>query len=132
MNAIRLLLVDANITFVRILADFLQQQEDMKVVGIVCNGREAVQQVRDLKPDVVLIDPRMPGQIGQAVIGHLRETLPGMRIIVLTLFDQDTDRMAALDAGADDLISKARVTNTLVPALRQVAFHNLQPIFPLN
>jgi DNA-binding NarL/FixJ family response regulator len=121
MDRISLLLVDDNPTFLEMATRFLQGHEDLAVVGTARGGEEALKQARDLHPDVVLLDLAMPKLNGLGVIPHLRSTLPDMGIIVLTLLDASAYRQAALDAGADDFVSKTALVADLLPAIRRVA-----------
>jgi DNA-binding NarL/FixJ family response regulator len=114
---IRVLLVDENPTFLRIAADFLQRQHDLILAGAICGGEEALTRAQDLGPHVVLIGLDRPGL---ETIPRLRKALPGVGIIALTLLEGNAYRQAALAAGADDLIQKAKLITDLLPAIRRV------------
>jgi CheY-like chemotaxis protein len=114
------LLVDDNPTFLRILTRFLagQREEDVRVVGAVVGGREAVAQAERLQPDVILLDLEMPDVPGLDLLPRLRATLPKARLIALTLMDPGSFQAKALAAGADAFVSKASLEYDLFPAIQ--------------
>jgi DNA-binding NarL/FixJ family response regulator len=114
---IRVLVVDDNEAFLRVATDFLQRHDELIVVGAICGGEEALAQVQDLQPQVILIGLDTPGL---ETISRLRKVLPGVGIIALTLLEGNAYRQAALAAGADDLVLKAELTTELLPAIRRV------------
>ncbi len=121
MRHIRLMLIDDNATFLRIVSRFLQQNKDVVVVGTATGGEAALARAQDLQPHVVLLDLAMPGLSGFDTIPRLRQLLPEVRIIVLTLLNVDGYRQAALAAGADDFVSKSAINTDLLPAIRRAA-----------
>lgn len=121
MDPIRVLLVDDNAIFLRVAARFLEQHQELALVGIARSGREALDQAQDLRPQVILIDLDMPGLSGLETIPRLRVMLPEVGIIALTFLDTDRYRQAALATGADDFVSKAKLSTDLLPAIRRVA-----------
>jgi DNA-binding NarL/FixJ family response regulator len=114
---IRVLVVDDNEAFLRVATDFLQRHDDLIVVGAICGDEEALAQVQDLQPRVILIGLEGPAL---ETISGLRKMLPGVGIITLTLLEGNAYRQAALAAGADELVRKAELTTDLVPAIRRV------------
>jgi DNA-binding NarL/FixJ family response regulator len=121
MNPISVLLVDDNPRFLRIATRFLQEHDDVVVVGAAGGGEEALTLAQDLQPDIVLIDLAMPGLSGLETIPRLRAVLPEVGIIALTVLDTNSYRQAALAAGADDFVPKASLSTELLPAIRRVA-----------
>jgi DNA-binding NarL/FixJ family response regulator len=121
MNPISILLVDDNPSFLRIATRFLQEHDDVMVVGTAGGGEEALALAQDQQPDVVLIDLAMPGLSGLATIPLLRIVLPEVGIIALTVLDTNGYRQAALAAGANDFVPKANLDTDLLPAIRRVA-----------
>jgi two-component system response regulator NreC len=120
-NPTSVLLVDESLTFLRIAMRFLDMHDDIVVGGAVRGGEEALAQVQDLEPDVVLIDITMPDLLGGLkFIPRLRAALPGVGIIALTLIGTDGYRQAALEAGADDFVPKAAMGADLLLAIRRV------------
>jgi len=120
MAPISVLLVDDNPTFLRILGDFLGEEEDILVVGMARSGEEALVKAKELRPQVILLDLAMPGLNGFNTIPRLRSMMPDVRIIALTVLDANGYREAALTAGADDFVAKANLNTHLVPAIRRV------------
>ncbi|MET9344083.1 MULTISPECIES: response regulator transcription factor [unclassified Nonomuraea] len=84
----------------------LAKDEEIAVVGEAATGEEAVRQARHLRPDVVLMDIRMPGSDGIAATRRILAELPECRIIILTTFDTDENVFAALRAGASGFLTK--------------------------
>lgn len=120
MAPISVLLVDDNPTFLRILGDFLGEEEDILVVGMARSGEEALVKANELRPQVILLDLAMPGLNGFNTTPRLRSMMPDVGIIALTVLDANGYREAALTAGADDFVAKANLNTHLVPAIRRV------------
>jgi DNA-binding NarL/FixJ family response regulator len=114
---IRVLLVDDNKAFLRVAADFLQRQNELILVGAICRGEEALAQAQNLGSHVVLIDLDKPGL---ETISRLRQSLPNVGIVALSLMEGNVYRQAALAAGADDVVLKAELIVDLLPAIRHV------------
>ena len=115
------LLMDDNLTFLRIVTRFLDAHDDVIVVGTVCKGENAITLIRDMEPDIVLIDIAMPNLLdGLKFIPRLRAALPDVGIIALTLLGTGGFRQAALDAGVDDFVPKAAMGADLLSAIRRV------------
>ncbi len=93
---------------------------DMAVVAEATNGREAVELYRRHRPDVVLMDLRMPVMGGADAIAALRREFPGARVIVLTTFDGDEDIYRSLQAGAQGYLLKDMFFEELEDAIRTV------------
>jgi DNA-binding NarL/FixJ family response regulator len=118
---IRVLVVDDNEAFLRVATDFLRRHDELTVVGAICGSEEALAQVQDLGPQVILIGLDKPGL---ETISRLRKVLPDVGIIALTLLEGNAYRQAALAAGADELVRKAELTTELLPAIRRVTQAN--------
>jgi DNA-binding NarL/FixJ family response regulator len=102
-------------------AALLDTQPDFTVLGTACNGAEAVQISRELSPDVVLMDVRMPGTDGIAATSQLTSGTDSPRIIILTTFDLDEYVYDALCAGASGFLLKDVTAERLFDAVRVVA-----------
>jgi DNA-binding NarL/FixJ family response regulator len=104
----------------RVLVD---SAPDLTVVGEAANGAQAVQAVRTLRPDVVIIDVRMPGMDGLEATRHIVQLAPGgpTRVLVVTTFDHDEYVFEALRAGASGFILKDTPPERLLEAIRVVA-----------
>jgi DNA-binding NarL/FixJ family response regulator len=118
---IRILVVDDNATFLEIVLEYLRRQDQLAVVGATQRGQEALALAQQVRPQVVLLDLRMPDLPGLEAIPHLRASLPGLGIIILTQHSLEAYRQAALAAGADEFVSKRRLIPDLLPAIRRVA-----------
>jgi DNA-binding NarL/FixJ family response regulator len=120
MGALTLLIVDDNSFFRRIATRFLTQMADLQVVGSASSVEEALLQAAALRPEVALVDLNMPHSSGLALIPQLRQLLPAVKIVVLTMWDSEIYREAALAAGADDFVAKAHINTNLMPVLRRL------------
>jgi DNA-binding NarL/FixJ family response regulator len=120
-SPISVLMIDDNLTFLRIATRFLDAYDDVVVVGTVSEGEIALAQAHALQPDVVLVDTAMSSlQEGLKFIPQLRAVLPRVGIIALTLIGTDGYRQAVLEAGADDFVPKAAMGADLLSAIRRV------------
>jgi DNA-binding NarL/FixJ family response regulator len=99
----------------------METQEDLTIVGEVANGLEAVDAARTLKPDVVLMDVRMPEMDGVQATRLIVDSGSSARIIILTTFDLDEYVYAALRAGASGFLLKDAPPGDLLSAIRAVA-----------
>jgi len=110
----RVLLVDDHDLFRTGLRTLLDDQE-VQVVGECANGSDALDAVRELAPDVVLMDINMPGLSGVEATREITKTAPLTRVLVLTMSDEDADVMDAIIAGACGYLLK----DTSIPELMQ-------------
>lgn len=117
---IRILTVDDHQLLREGIAAVLAGQEDMLLVGQASNGREAVESFRRLRPDVTLMDLRMPDMSGIEAIAVIRGEFPNARIIVLTTYSGDAQAAAALKAGAAGYLLKNLVRKELIETIRAV------------
>jgi DNA-binding NarL/FixJ family response regulator len=93
-------------------------EADIEVAAEAANGREAVDRVGPSRADVVLMDLRMPEMDGVAAITALQQSFPDVRILVLTTFDNETDVLPAIEAGATGYLLKDVPSEELVRAVR--------------
>lgn len=98
----------------------IDSQPDLTVVGEAGSGDEALQQARQHRPDVILLDLNMPGRDGLATIPALRELLPESRILILTMHDDARYLQDALQAGASGYVLKKAADAELLLAIRAV------------
>jgi DNA-binding NarL/FixJ family response regulator len=103
------------------LAELLGNDPDIEILGQAATGREAVDRARRLGPDVVLMDVRMPDLDGIAATRELSRAAPGVRVLVLTTFEQDDYIFGALRAGASGFLVKRTRPEDLIAAVHTVA-----------
>ncbi len=120
-STIRLLLVDDQSLFREGLRTLLSVWPDLAVVGEASNGQEAIEQAQLLRPDVVLMDLRMPVLDGVAATQRIRQAVPDSQVIVLTTFDDDEYVFEGLRAGAVGYLLKDVLSTKLVEAIRSAA-----------
>lgn len=118
---IRVLLVDDQALLRMGFALVLDAEDDLEVVGEAGDGAAALAQVAALRPDVVLMDVRMPGMNGIDATRRVVEAHPGTRVLILTTFDLDEYAFAALRAGASGFLLKDARPTELLGAIRAVA-----------
>lgn len=117
---VRIMIVEDHHVVRQGFAALLKTVEDFSVVAQAATGEEAVTLYAQHKPDVTLMDLRLPGAGGVETIGVIRKQDPEARIIVLTTFDGDEDIYRALQAGARGYMLKGMDTLELVEAIRTV------------
>lgn len=102
------------------IAAVLEAQPDMMLVGQAANGEEAINQFRDLEPDVTLMDLRLPDMSGIQAMSAVRAEFPNARFIVLTTYTGDAQAAAALKAGAAGYLLKNLLRKELIDTIRAV------------
>jgi len=117
---IRVLIADDHVTVREGLVAMIGRQADMEVVGEAANGRMAVDLWQSTRPDVALLDLRMPDLDGVAAIGEIRQANAAARVIVLTTFDTDSDIANAIKAGARGYLLKDSQREDLLDCIRRV------------
>jgi len=117
---IRVLIADDHAVVRRGLAALIEGWPDMKLVGEAGTGKEAVDLYRRLRPDVILLDLRMPEMDGVTAITAIRGQFPDACIIVLTIYDDDEDIYHALQAGAAAYLLKDVTPEELLETVRAV------------
>ena len=121
MKKLRLLLADDQGMFREGLRTLLSLQRDFEIVGEAGDGAAAVEIARREKPDVVLMDLRMPGVGGVEATRRIKAAQPEVRVIVLTTFEEDEEVFLALRAGAVGYLLKASPSEKLCEAIRLAA-----------
>jgi two-component system, NarL family, response regulator len=117
---IRVIIVDDH-SIVRMgLRALIDGEHDMTVVAEGANGEQAIQLYRDNKPDVMLIDQRLPGMDGIETLTKIREEYEDARGIIITTFETEEDINAALKAGVRGYIFKDALNNEIVEGIREV------------
>ncbi|WP_237712570.1 hybrid sensor histidine kinase/response regulator transcription factor [Paenibacillus elgii] len=118
--SIRILLVDDQPIIRESLQLILQQQQDMQVVGLAGNGQEALDMIPNVKPDVVLLDVRMPVLDGPSTLRAIRERWPALRVIMVTTIEEASQATDTLKNGANGYLLKSVSPIELVEAIRVV------------
>ena len=121
MSAVRLMIVDDHPVVRDGLRGMLAGVPDLEVVGEASDGEEALAAIDALRPDVVLMDLRMPRLGGAAAIRALAERGVPSRVLVLTTYDTDSDVVPALEAGATGYLLKDAPRDELVRAIHAAA-----------
>ena len=121
MSDITILLVDDQALMRMGMSMVLGQADGMRVVGEAASGESAIERVRALKPDVVLMDVRMPGMDGIEATRVIARDHPASSVIILTTFDLDEYALGGLNAGASGFLIKDTPAAELVQAVRTVA-----------
>ena len=117
---IRVYLADDHTMVRRGIARLLNEEADMEVVGEAGDGLEAVQGVQQHRPEVVLMDIGMPGLSGIEATRQIVQTVPGVQVLILTVYDQADLLFKALQAGAAGYILKGAEMDDLLRAIRTV------------
>jgi DNA-binding NarL/FixJ family response regulator len=121
MKEIRVLLVDDHSLFRKGLAALLGKEKGFDVVGEAQDGLEAAKKVKELKPDLVLMDISMPRCDGVRATRLIREAFPSLKIVMLTILEEDKRLFEAIKAGAQGYMLKNVKPEALFQALRGVA-----------
>lgn len=106
MSAISLLLVDDHVLFREGLTGLLRDRQDVQLVGEAGDGREAVEKARELMPDLILMDIRMPAMTGLEALRQIKAEMPDTRVIMLTASDAEQDLFEAIKSGAQGYVLK--------------------------
>ena len=114
------MLVDDHPSFRKGLNALLQSEPGMKVVAEAGDGRTALELYRRVRPDVVLMDLRMPGLSGVEAIIAIRKEFPDARIIVMTTYDTDEDIYRAMQSGAQSYLLKDMADDEILGTIRAV------------
>src|ERR1700744_4040187 len=119
-NRIRILTVDDHPLILEGIANVLQRQPDMEVVGEASDGYQAIEAFAKHKPEVPLVDLQLPGMNGIDTIIAILEKWPGARCVVLTTYAGDVQATRALRAGAKGYLLKSMLRKELVDTIRTV------------
>jgi DNA-binding NarL/FixJ family response regulator len=125
MAKIRVLLADDHVLVRQGIRQFLEEAGDVEVVAEASDGDEALRLAEVHRPDLAVLDIRMPGGSGVEATRRIKERWPGARVLILTAYDDDPYVFALLQAGADGYVLKTASADELVRAVHTV--HQGQP-----
>jgi DNA-binding NarL/FixJ family response regulator len=118
---VRIVAVDDHPTYVRGLKVLLETlAEDIEVAGIATSPQEGLDQVAEHRPDIVLMDVRMPGSEGCETARKIRQLFPEVKVVMLTVSDDPRDVYDTMEAGVRGYLSKLAEPEELIAALRSV------------
>lgn len=120
MESMKILIADDHPVVREGISAMLNRQPDIEVVGEAENGRECVEKTRELRPDIVLMDLRMPEMDGVEAMRQIAATNPEVRFIVLTTYDNDEYIFKGIEAGARAYLLKDSPREELFKAIRAV------------
>jgi DNA-binding NarL/FixJ family response regulator len=118
MTPIRVLLVDDSADFLNSAESFLSLHPAVEVIGCALSGRDALEKIPRLAPDLVLMDWLMPEMNGLEVTRQIKARPDAPRVVILTMYDAPKYRAAARAVGTDGFISKADFGTLLLPVIR--------------
>ena len=115
--SVRTLIVDNKASIRVRVKELLASEPGIEVVGEAADGREAIDKARELKPDVVIMDVGMPGMNGLTATRHIKEEMPDLKVVMLTVYDLPEYAEAAMACGASGYVIKPALLDELVPAI---------------
>ena len=118
MDVVRVLLAEDHHLVRQGLRALLEREPDVEIVGEAADGLEALHLIKDLQPDIVLMDITMPGLNGLEVLRRVRSRLPEVRVLVLSVHEGEEYVLRALQAGASGYLLKRSLSAELLVALR--------------
>ncbi|MCA1727628.1 MAG: response regulator transcription factor [Actinobacteria bacterium] len=119
-DTLKVLIADDHALFRRGLLMVLEDEPDLEVVGEAGDGVEAVQKATELMPDVVLMDVRMPKHSGIEATAAIKDAMPHVKILMLTISDEEADLYDAIKAGASGYLLKEISIEEVAEAIRSV------------
>ena len=120
MDKIRLIIADDHPTFREGLSRLLSDEDDLECIATTTDGEETVRVVKELRPDVAIIDVSMPKLNGIEATKQIKATCPDTAILMVSAFDYDSYVLASLQAGASGYMTKSTSLNDLISAVRLV------------
>ena len=128
-DEIRVVLADDHVLVREGIRQFLEETDDIQVIGEAGNGAEVLQLVEKTSPDVAVLDIQMPEVTGIEATRRIKQHFPDVQVLILTAHDDDPYIRALLRAGADGYVLKTATSEELVKAVRDV-YHGLTALSP--
>jgi DNA-binding NarL/FixJ family response regulator len=122
MQRAKVLLVDDDVRFIKRVRQFLASETELEIVGEADDGQEAIVKARELRPDLVLMDIRLPDMNGLEVTRRLKAEIPALTVVILTIFDLQEYREAAVASGASAFVPKRDTQTQLLARLWTLGF----------
>jgi DNA-binding NarL/FixJ family response regulator len=115
----RVYIVDDSVRLRRRLYELLSDVDNVQVVGQAGNADKALDDIRVLKPDTVLLDIRLPGKNGIQLLAEIKKLKPEITVIIMTNYDYPQYRQQSLRSGADHFFNKTREFENILEVLKQ-------------
>ncbi len=115
----RVYIVDDSVKLRKRLYELLSDVENVQVIGQAGNADKALNDIRILKPDTVLLDIRLPGKSGIQLLGEIKEFKPEIKVIIMTNYDYPQYHHQSIRAGADHFFNKTREFESIIEVLIQ-------------
>ena len=128
----RVLIVDDNAYIRDLLHTFLKDAPEIEICGEAINGVEAIEKAKQLKADVVLLDLAMPNMNGVEAASILKKTIPGVSVIMFTMYSEDIPKSAISSMGVDIVLSKTDGIAHLVDSINTIFAARASGHPPLN
>jgi DNA-binding NarL/FixJ family response regulator len=123
-GTIHIVLADDHVLVRNGIKAMLESDSDIRVVGEAGSGAEALEVARQLHPDILVLDIRMPGMTGLEAAAKLADIAPGTKAVILSMHDSEDYVLQALDAGAYGYLLKDTDKNEFIRALKQISTGN--------
>ena len=115
----RIYIVDDSVNLRKRLYELLSDVENVQVIGQAGNADKALNDIRVLKPDTVLLDIRLPGKNGIQLLDKIKEFQPEITVIIMTNYDYPQYRQQSIRAGADHFFNKTREFESIIQVLKR-------------
>jgi DNA-binding NarL/FixJ family response regulator len=115
----RVYIVDDSVNLRKRLYELLSDIDNVQVVGQAGNADEALKDIRVLKPDIVLLDIRLPGKSGIQLLGEIKALQPELTVIIMTNYDYPQYHQQSILAGADHFFNKTREFEDIIEILKR-------------
>ena len=116
----RVLIVDDNVYVRDLLHTFLKDAPEIEICGEAINGAEAIEKAKQLKADVVLLDLSMPNMNGVETASILKKTIPGVSVIMFTMYSENIPKSALSSMGVDVVLSKTDGIAHLIESINTI------------